>query len=132
MSKITVKEWLSGLRYDPYGTHVFNKNNQLVLDVRGWGPMHKTLGIEEGAKFQDEVAATIIAAIDSYLNPKSPWRPISEAPKDGTEILTKEYDDYDVVQWREVSWAKGWYSRRRGDWAFFDPSAVFMLIPQQP
>ena len=65
---MTIKQWLSNVYYDEWGTHIWNKEkdggSQLVADVRGWGRIQNEFKTqEEAAKFQDEVGEFIVQAI---------------------------------------------------------------------
>ncbi len=40
------------VKYDSYGTHILDSNNNKVLDVRGWGRIQKMDNAEER---QDEI-----------------------------------------------------------------------------
>lgn len=66
---MTIKQWLSNVYYDEWGTHIWNKvdadgGSQLVADVRGWGIIQNEFKTEEeAAQFQDEVGRFIVEAI---------------------------------------------------------------------
>lgn len=66
---MTIKQWLSNVYYDEWGTHIWNKEDadggsQLVADVRGWGRIQNEFKTEEeAAQFQDEVGKFIVEAI---------------------------------------------------------------------
>ena len=66
---MNIKQWLSNVYYDEYGTHIWNKEDadggsQLVADVRGWGRIQNEFKTEtEAADFQDEVGRFITEAI---------------------------------------------------------------------
>jgi len=69
---MTIKEWLSNVYYDEWGTHIWNKEkdggSQLVVDVRGWGRIQNEFKTqEEAAKFQDEVGKFIVEAIKEKI-----------------------------------------------------------------
>ncbi len=68
MSKITVKEWLSGLTIDSEVVFT-NKDGRMVMQLRGWKYLTDLLQDAQAAKFQDKVAATIITAIENHLMP---------------------------------------------------------------
>jgi hypothetical protein len=58
--------------------------------------------------------------------PVGGWQPISTAPKDGTEILTSDYDSIEIASWdkREALWAN-----RDGDILL---TAWWRPLPVQP
>lgn len=66
---MTIKQWLSNVYYDEWGTHIWNKEDtdggsQLVADIRGWGRIQNEFKTEEeAAQFQDEVGKFIVEAI---------------------------------------------------------------------
>lgn len=66
---MTIKQWLSNVYYDEWGTHIWNKvdadgGSQLVADIRGWGRIQNEFKTEEeAAQFQDEVGKFIVEAI---------------------------------------------------------------------
>ena len=81
---MTIKEWLSNVYYDEFGTHICNKEDpkggsQLVADIRGWGRIqnefqtpkekgesdidHRRRMSQAAAKFQDEIGEFITQAI---------------------------------------------------------------------
>lgn len=66
---MTIKQWLSNVYYDEWGTHIWNKEDtnggsQLVADIRGWGRLQNEFQTEEeAAQFQDEVGKFIVEAI---------------------------------------------------------------------
>jgi hypothetical protein len=64
---MNIKQWLSNIYYDEYGTHIWNMEDdglQLVADVRGWGRIQNEFKTEtEAADFQDEVGRFITEAI---------------------------------------------------------------------
>ena len=69
---MTIKEWLSNVQYDKYGTHIWNveQNNgmQMIAVVRGWGAIQNLFKTEEEAsKFQDEVGEFIAEAINEKV-----------------------------------------------------------------
>ena len=69
---MTIKQWLSNVYYDEWGTHIWNKEkdggSQLVVDVRGWGRIQNEFKTqEEAAKFQDEVGKFIVEAIKEKI-----------------------------------------------------------------
>lgn len=68
------------------------------------------------------------------------WKPISEAPKDGTEILGRDEDgNKSLIAWcADPSAASyespprdepGWYRRAEGDWDLFDSFALQLVEP---
>lgn len=84
---MTIKEWLSNVYYDEFGTHIWNEEkdggSQLVVDVRGWGRIqnefelpkekgesdidHKRRMTQAAAKFQDSVGNFIVEAIKEKI-----------------------------------------------------------------
>jgi hypothetical protein len=71
---MTIKEWLSNVYYDEWGTHIWNKEkdggSQLVVDVRGWGRIQNEFMYEPPKKaeeFQDEVGKFIVEAIKEKI-----------------------------------------------------------------
>jgi hypothetical protein len=65
---MNIKQWLSNVYYDEYGTHIWNREDdgelQLVADVRGWGRIQNEFKtVSEAAYFQDEVGRFITEAI---------------------------------------------------------------------
>lgn len=69
---MTIKQWLSNVYYDEWGTHIWNEEKdggiQLVADVRGWGRIQNEFKTqEEAAKFQDEVGKFIADAIKEKI-----------------------------------------------------------------
>jgi hypothetical protein len=65
---MNIKQWLSNVYYDEYGTHIWNREDdggsQLVADVRGWGRIQNEFKTEiEAALFQDKVGKFITEAI---------------------------------------------------------------------
>lgn len=67
-NKMTIKEWLSNVKYDKFGTYIWNTEedggNQMVAEVRGWGALQNEFKTEqEAGKFQDEVGEFIVQAI---------------------------------------------------------------------
>lgn len=77
---MTIKQWLSDVYYDEWGTHIWNKEkdggSQLIADVRGWGRIQNEFKTsnktpqeytQEAAKFQDEVGRFIAEAIKEKI-----------------------------------------------------------------
>jgi hypothetical protein len=66
---MNIKQWLSNVYYDEYGTHIWNKEDvdggsQLVADVRGWGRIQNEFKTEtEAVDFQDKIGRFITEAI---------------------------------------------------------------------
>ena len=64
---MTIKEWLSNVKYDKYGQYLWNTEkdgSQMIGEVRGWGALqHEFKTEEEASKFQDEVGEFIAQAI---------------------------------------------------------------------
>lgn len=87
-----------------------------------WAPMKHQNRIE----LRDRIEATILA----YETDQ--WRPIAEAPRDGTMILAKGVGDKDwgVICWEPVhsTWACSW-----DNWPLEEFSATeFRLLPSPP
>jgi len=51
----------SPVRYDKYGTMIFDADNNHVLDIRGWGRLQY---IKDGASIQDAIGYFIAEAIN--------------------------------------------------------------------
>lgn len=69
---MTIKQWLSNVYYDEWGTHIWNKEkdggSQLVADIRGWGRLQKEFKTtDEAAMFEDEVGKFITEAINEKI-----------------------------------------------------------------
>lgn len=65
---MTIKKWLSNVKYDEYGTYIWNVEedggSEMVAQVRGWGSLQYEFKTQEEAKkFQDEVGEFIVQAI---------------------------------------------------------------------
>lgn len=62
------------------------------------------------------------------------WLPISEAPKDGTEIvLINKYNEMNVAHWYEYRTGKAWWNTINGEgWAEFCNPTHFMPLPPAP
>lgn len=65
---MTVKEWLSNVKYDKFGTYLWSDGkdggSEMVAQVRGWGSLQYEFKTQEEAKkFQDEVGEFIAQAI---------------------------------------------------------------------
>jgi hypothetical protein len=69
--------------------------------------------------------------------PPSAWRPISEAPRDGAEVLVTRHPTttnppIDVARWSERAEKEGWVPWRRKSWALgYDPTH-WMPLPPPP
>lgn len=58
------------------------------------------------------------------------WRPISEAPKDGTSIMT--FPHYAVTHWAEGGWVDEW-DEGEECWKHLRPQPVYFLpLPPAP
>ena len=66
---MTIEKWLSNVRYDEWGTHIWNTEDkdgsiQLVADIRGWGRIQNEFKTQkEAEEFQDEVGRFFVEAI---------------------------------------------------------------------
>jgi hypothetical protein len=70
--KMTIKEWLSNVKYDDFGQILWNvdKNgeHQMVAEIRGWGRIQNEFKTEkEAIEFQDEVGKFIAEAINEKI-----------------------------------------------------------------
>jgi len=50
-------------KYDDYGQMIFDKNNQLVLDVRGWGFLQCE---DKPQELQDSLGSQVVEALNNY------------------------------------------------------------------
>ncbi len=138
MSKITAAEALkSGLSIGGSrgtGSHIdiYTKDHVawISMNVKFFmdHPSYKETA-DDQEQFEKDVRDIFIAAVDSYLNPKSPWKPIGEAPKDGTLILVKEYGEFYLVKW--VSLLSAWLNLEGENGIYsFDDVAEFMYLSE--
>jgi len=54
-------------KYDSYGQKVFDKNNNLVLDVRAWGLLQYE---ENGEELQDSFGEKVVEGLNYIANKK--------------------------------------------------------------
>ena len=58
------------LRYDSEGQYVFDADNKMILEIRGWGWIQKLKKEEIGksqAEFQDDLAKYIVTLLNEGL-----------------------------------------------------------------
>jgi hypothetical protein len=86
-------------RYDGHAQSVMDADNNLVLDIRGWGYLSKLVGEEKAVKLQDKLGKEV----SEYLNSTKREGPDNEGdqPFDGSAaLLTYWEEDYQ----EEMSW----------------------------
>ena len=52
--------------YDNYGQKVFDADNNLVADIRGWGYLSKVASDENAIKAQDNLGEEIVAMLNGW------------------------------------------------------------------
>jgi TPP-dependent 2-oxoacid decarboxylase len=89
-----VEEWLSNLKYESHGMtieKIVNGSSVVVIDIRGWSTIVKSLGSENrAAVFQDSVGEFILEAINEKLENDKTKQKIWEVIKEG---ITQEAVD---------------------------------------
>lgn len=55
------------VRYDDFGQMIFDADNNLILDIRGWGHFQYK---EEGIKCQDELGSMVADLINTMQDEK--------------------------------------------------------------
>lgn len=65
-------------------------------------------------------------------NPSSNWRPISEAPRDGTRILVIDPEDgtIEIAYWGEHAWREPAWLHSSGEWPI--AAKLFQPLPSPP
>ena len=51
-------------KYDDYGQMIFDKNNHLVINIRGWGRLQKEENAEE---LQDQFGKDVAEALNNFV-----------------------------------------------------------------
>jgi hypothetical protein len=89
-----VSEWLSNLEYDSHSMtieKIVNNSSVVVIDIRGWSTIVKSLGSENrAAVFQDSVGEFVLEAINEKLENDKTKQQIWEVIK---ESITQEAID---------------------------------------
>jgi hypothetical protein len=95
-------------------------------------PLHET---------DDDHHGRMVAAVTAALNPAAGWRPIADAPRDGTRVLLawRGRPSAFIIGWWGpkksrfgVNYGDAWGKGDRWDDTFVDKPTHFMLIPEPP